>query len=130
MRRVKCRRISRGVAEGVALVSDEPMSFFGGVDPGTGLVIDRNHQLFERCVADKILVFPTGKGSTVGSYVLYQLAKNGKAPRGMICREAEPIIAVGAIIAGIPMVDRPEVFDFKDGQRIKVDGNIGEIEVK
>lgn len=126
---MRCRRISRGVAEGSALVSKEPISFFGGIDPETGRVIERGHPLFGETVTDKILVFPTGKGSTVGSYILYQLAKAGKAPKGIICREAEPIVAVGAIIAGIPMVDKPESFNFKDGQWIRIDGDKGEIEI-
>lgn len=130
MKRIRCRKISRGSAEGMALVSNEPISFFGGVDPKTGYVIDRNHQLYNRCIAEKILVFPTGKGSTVGPYVLYRLAKNKKAPRGIICKEAEATVAIGAIISGIPMVDQPETFDFRDDQRIKVDGDIGEIEIE
>jgi predicted aconitase with swiveling domain len=129
MRRVRCRRISKGSAEGAALVSSEPISFFGGVDPGTGYVIDRKHELFGRCISDSILVFPTGKGSTVGSYVLYRLAKVGKAPRGIVCREAEPIVAVGAIISGIPMVDRPETSDFSEGRWMRIDGDRGFIEV-
>jgi predicted aconitase with swiveling domain len=70
-----------------------------------------------------------GKGSTVGSYVLYQLARTGKAPKGIICKEAEPIVAVGAIIAGIPLVDKPESFNFKDNQRIRIDGDRGEVEI-
>lgn len=127
--RIRCRKISKGFAEGIALVSSEPISFFGGVDPETGFVVDRTHQLFNRCIAGKILIFPTGKGSTVGSYVLYRLAKKQRAPRGIICREAEPIVAVGAIISNIPMVDRPEIFDFKDGQKVRVSGDYGEIEI-
>ncbi len=129
MKRIRCRRVSKGRAEGIALVSSEPMSFFGGVDPETGCVIDNKHELFGRCITNNILVFPTGKGSTVGSYILYRLAKVGKAPRGIVCREAEPIVAVGAIISGIPMVDRPETFDFSEGQWIRIDGNEGFLEV-
>ncbi len=129
MTKIKCRRISRGVAEGYALVSEEPISFFGGVDPQTGHIIERIHPLHSRCIAGKILVFPTGKGSTVGSYILYQLAKNKKAPKGIICKEAEPIVAVGAIISDIPMVDKPEFFEFRNEQKIMVDGDVGEIEI-
>jgi predicted aconitase with swiveling domain len=118
------------LAKGEALFSDESLSFFGGVDPETGTIIERSHPLFERSVAGKILIFTTGKGSTVGSYVLYQLSKNGKAPAGIICREAEPIIAVGAIMSGIPMVDKPERFDFRSGQTVSIDGHNGLILVE
>ncbi|MFQ6134287.1 MAG: DUF126 domain-containing protein [Nitrososphaerales archaeon] len=127
---IRCRTISRGTATGEALVSNASISFFGGVDPKTGIMIERRHPLFDKSIGGKVLVFTTGKGSTVGSYVLYQLAKNDMAPVAMICREAEPIVAVGAIMAGIPMVDKPEVFDFKDGQRITVDGYNGAITVE
>lgn len=130
MEKIRCRKISKGLAEGIALVTNEPISLYGGVDPETGNVIDRRHQLFNKCIADRILIFPTGKGSTVGSYVLYRLARNGRAPKGVICKEAEPIVAVGAIIANIPMVDQPEKFDFKDGQKIKLNGSTGQIVIE
>lgn len=119
---IKCRTIFRGKATGKALVSNTSLSFFGGVDPNTGLIIDRNHPLFNKSIKDKVLIFTTGKGSTVGSYILLQLAKNKKAPVAIVCKEAEPIVAVGAIIAEIPMLDKPEIFDFKDNQKITVDG--------
>lgn len=127
--KIKCRRISRGIAEGVAIVSSEPISFFGDVNPETGVIVNERHPLFGECIAGKVLVFPTGRGSTVGSYVLYRLAKKGKAPKGIVCKEADPVVVVGAIIADIPMVDLPEVFGFKSGQRIRIDGNVGEVEV-
>ena len=119
---IKCRTIFRGKVTGKALVSNVSISFFGGVNPNTGLIIEKNHPLFNKSVKNKILIFTTGKGSTVGSYILLQLAKNKKAPSAIICKEAEPIVAVGAIIAEIPMVDKPEVFEFKDNQQITVDG--------
>lgn len=108
-RTLKCRRISRGKAKGQVIVTSEPISFLGGVDPATGRVIDREHELYQENLKDKILVIPSGKGSTVGSYVIYQMAKNQTAPRGIVAMEAEPIIATGAIMAGVPMVDHPEV---------------------
>ena len=119
---IKCRTIFRGKSTGKALVSNTSLSFFGGVDPNTGIIIDRNHPLFNKSIKDKVLIFTTGKGSTVGSYILLQLAKNKKAPVAIVCKEAEPIVAVGAIIAEIPMLDKPEIFDFKDNQKITVDG--------
>jgi len=125
---IKARAISRGRGAGEALLSTEPISFLGGIDPKTGDVIERGHPLEGKCVAGKVLIFPHGKGSTVGSYVMLQLAENGKAPAAIINVSAEPIIAVGAIISGIPMVDKPEMDVFKllkDGQRVEVDGDGG-----
>ena len=106
---IKCRIISKGIDSGNALVTKDPISFLGGVDPKTGIVIDKKHELYNECITDKILVIPSGKGSTVGSYVIYQMAKNNTAPRAIICQKAEPIIAIGAIISKIPMVDNPDV---------------------
>ena len=125
---VKARAISKGEAEGEAMVSTGAISFFGGVDPKTGIVIDKGHALEGKCISGKVLVFPRGKGSTVGSYVLLQLKKNNRAPCAIINEDAEPIIAVGAIIARIPMVDKLENGAYariKDGMRVSVDGANG-----
>ena len=125
---IRARSIARGKAGGEALISPAPIGFLGGVDPATGNVMEKGHPLEGRCVAGKVLVFPSGKGSTVGSYVMLQLAKNGKAPAAIINVSAEPIIAVGAIISRIPMVDRAEkdVYTIlKDGQKVTVDGDKG-----
>ncbi len=127
---IRARSISKGKGAGEALISEEPFSFLGGVDPETGIVIEKGHELEGKSIAGKILVFPHGKGSTVGSYVILGLAKNGKAPSAMINTEAEPIIAIGAILAKIPMVDKPEKDIFKllkDGIRIEVDADKGVI---
>ena len=124
------RSISRGAGEGVALVSTEGISFFGGVDPKTGIVVEKGSPIEGKCKAGAVLVFPRGKGSTVGSYVLLQLKKNGKSPAAIINLEAEPIIAVGAIISGIPLVDKPEGGSYsllKNGMKVKVDGTAGKI---
>ncbi|MCD7781845.1 MAG: DUF126 domain-containing protein [Methanosphaera sp.] len=106
---IKCRSISKGENSGEAIVTKDSISFLGGVDPKTGIVIDKKHELYNECISDKILVIPSGKGSTVGSYVIYQMAKNKTAPKAIICQDAEPIIAIGAIISKIPMVDQPDV---------------------
>lgn len=129
---IRGRAISKGVASGEALVSSQPISFLGGVDPLTGVVVDRNHELAGKSVSGKVLVFPHGKGSTVGTYTLYQLAKRGLGPVAIINRVAEPIVAVGAIISGIPLVDKLEadpIATLKTGQRVLVDGNRGFVEV-
>ncbi len=98
--------VQEGKAEGAALVSKEPISFLGGVEPETGEIVEAGHPQKGKSVKDQILIFPHGKGSTVGSYVIYQLQLNGTAPRAIINRVAEPIVAVGAIISNIPMVHR------------------------
>ena len=130
--KINCRSISRGSAEGKVLLSHDPISFLGNVDPQTGTVVEQSHDLFGQSIKDIVLVFPHGKGSTVGSYVLYQLSKNGVAPRAMINIESEPIVAVGAIISGIPLVDKLETDPFellKDGDIVMVDGTNGFIEL-
>lgn len=103
---LKGRSISKGVAKGEVLKTNIPISFLGGVDKKTGIIIDKNHPLYGKCIAGKVLVFPYGKGSTVGSYVLYALSRNGKAPAAIVNKECETIIAIGSIISGIPTVDR------------------------
>lgn len=127
---IKARIISRGNASGEVLISTEALGFLGGVDPETGEIIDPWHPLKGKNVSGKVLVFPNGKGSTVGSYVMLQLAKNGKAPAAIINVSAEPIITVGAIISKIPMVDKPETDIYKvlkNGQKIEVDADKGKI---
>ncbi len=116
------RIIKAGQAEGAALVSPEPLGFFGMVDTETGIVVERDHPLAGQSIAGRVLVFPTGKGSTVGSYSLYRLAKAGLAPAAIINAESEPIVAVGAIIGDIPMVDRVDIAQIHMGDWVAVDG--------
>jgi predicted aconitase with swiveling domain len=118
------RAIKQGRGEGMALVSMEPIGFLGGVDPDTGIVIERGHPLHGQSVAGRVLVFPTGKGSTVGSYTLYRLAKNGRAPSAIVNAQSEAIVAVGAIIADIPMVDQIDITQIADGQYVVVEDGI------
>jgi len=126
---IKARSISQGVGTGEILISHEAISFLSGVDPETGMVVEAGHPLEGACIGGKVLAFPYGKGSTVGSYVMYALQRNGMAPVAIINLDAEPIIAVGAIIAGIPMVDRPQgsVMDLEEGTVVTVDGSSGVI---
>jgi hypothetical protein len=129
---LKGRTVSRGKATGPALVSKESISFLGGVDPKTGTVIEKGHALYGKNVKGSVLIFPNGKGSTVGSYVIYQLKKNGVAPAAIVNVRSEPIVAVGAIISDIPMVDsleRDPVEAIKDGEAVTVDGTAGTVEV-
>jgi predicted aconitase with swiveling domain len=103
---LKGHRVSKGKAKGEALVSHSPISFMGGVNPETGFVVERGHELEGQSVTDKVLVFPTGKGSTAGSYQVYELTICGKGPKAIINIRADSIVVVGAILGNIPMVDR------------------------
>ncbi len=123
--RLRGRVIRPGRAEGIALVSPEPIGFLGGVDPDTGIVIEPGHPLQGQSVAGRVLVFPSGKGSTVGSYTILRLQRSGHAPVAIVNRESEAIVAVGAIIADIPMVDRVDISRIHTGDRVRVrDGEV------
>ncbi len=127
---IKCRKIAKGKASGELLVSSEPISFLGGVDPETGKVIDINHELKGQSVKDKVLFIPGGKGSTVGSYVIFQMMKNNTAPKAIICLKAEPIIATGAIMSDIPMVDSPtNTESLKNGVNVEVNSDESSITI-
>lgn len=122
MKKLQGRVIKAGRAEGLALVSAEPIGFFGMIDAETGIVIEKGHPLEGESVAGRVLVFPTGKGSTVGSYSLYRLAKADLSPVAIINAESEPIVAVGAIISDIPMVDQLDIEQIRSGDHVTVDG--------
>lgn len=122
------RSICPGEVEGEALVTSMGISFFGGIDPTSGVVVEKEHELEGQTVAGKILVFPTGKGSTVGSYTLYRLRKAGKAPIAILNAECEPITAVGCIIAEIPCIDQIPIERIATGDYLRVSGEEGQIE--
>jgi len=130
--KLKAHVVSRGMAQGVALVTSQPISFLGSVDVKKGIVVEKGHELEGQSISGKVLVFPGGKGSTVGSYAIYQLKKNGQAPVAMINVKAEPIVAVGAIISDIPLVDNVEknpVETIKTGDKVLVDAIVGSVEI-
>ncbi|WP_424356480.1 DUF126 domain-containing protein [Methanobacterium sp. MBAC-LM] len=129
---INCRKISKGHAQGEVIVTKDSISFLGGVDPKTGVIIDSQHELYGKKISGKILVIPSGKGSTVGSYVIFQMAKNKTAPSAIISLKAEPIIATGAIMAEIPMVDQPDadiLNILKEGDIVEVDAESGIIKI-
>jgi predicted aconitase with swiveling domain len=125
---MKGRTIYPGIVEGEAIVSKEAIGFYGGIDAKTGEVIEKGHELEGQNVKDKILVFPFGKGSTVGSYVIYGLKKNGVAPKAIVNKETETIVATGAILAGIPCVDGIDIDNIKSGDKLKVNADEGIVE--
>lgn len=132
MLRLKGRKVVGGYAEGEALVSVDPVSFYGGVDPETGVVVEPGHAVEGECITGKVFVFPTGKGSTVGSYVIYRMSKLGTAPAALVNSETEAIIATGCVISGIPLVDkldRDPLLEIKSGDLLKVSADEGVVEV-
>lgn len=124
VKRLQGRTIKAGRASGVALVSPEPIGFLGGVDPDRGVVIERGHPLEGQCIAGRVLVFPTGKGSTVGSYTMYRLARNHLAPAAILNAQSEAIVAVGAIISDIPMLDQVAVDEIHTGDQVVVQDGV------
>lgn len=122
---IEGRAITGGRGEGEVLRSSEPVSFYGAVDLETGEFVEEGHQLEGHNVAGRVLVFPRGKGSTVGSYVLYGLAKNGVAPAAILNEETETIVATGAILGEIPCMDSlsDSLASLSDGQHVVVDAD-------
>lgn len=123
------RRIVTGRAEGPILASPQPLSLLGGVDPTTGEVRDPQSPIRGERLAGRVLAIPQAKGSTVGSYVLYSLRKRGVAPAAIVAERAETILAVGAVIAEVPMVDQLSVDLLRTGDRALVDAEAGTIEL-
>lgn len=132
MIRLKAGTVTRGMAEGEALVSRDAISFTGGMDPDTGIIREPGHDLFGRSVAGKILVFPWGKGSTTGSWQFYAAFKRGMAPKGIINIKADGVVAVSAIITGIPMVHQLEqnpLDCIRTGDFVRIDADAGWVEI-
>jgi len=132
--KIRGRSISKGIATGKALISKHKISFLGAVDPVRGIIIDKSLDIYGKSITNRILIFPGGKGSTVGSYVLYQLKKHEKGPHAIINRRADTIVAVGAIIAEIPAVDSLEIDPIEgelieEGEEVLVNGTEGYIEL-
>jgi len=126
---LKGRTIVEGLCKAEALVSAKPLSFLGGVDPADGRIIEKNHDLCGQCVKDKVLCFPHGHGSTVGSYVLYSLARKHLAPKAIINETADPVVVVGAIIANVPMLDKVDIKQIETGDMVGVDACKGVVRV-
>jgi predicted aconitase with swiveling domain len=130
LKTLKGRTIVPGKCRGKALVATKPISFLGGIDPDTGKIVEKNHDLQGESVRGRILCFPHGHGSTVGSYVLYALARKGLAPKAIVNQTADPVVVVGAIIAGIPMIDKIDIKKIPNGVQVEVDADDGIIRLK
>ncbi len=121
--------IVEGIVEGEALVTNDAISFMGTVDPKTGRIIERKHEIEGASIGGKILVFPSSKGSTGGSYMLYEVVKNGCGPLAIINIKAESVAVIGAIVADLPMVDGIDIAKIKTGDHIRLDAAAGTVYV-
>ncbi|MCX8152398.1 MAG: DUF126 domain-containing protein [Archaeoglobaceae archaeon] len=127
----KCRGLFGSKAFGEALVSKKPISFFGDVNE-EGIIVSKDSDIFGRSIENKVLIFPYSKGSTVGSYVILQLKKKGKAPLAIVNRESEIVVAAGAVLANIVLVDRVEENFFevvKSGDEVLVNAAENYLEI-
>ena len=127
---LKGRCIVGGVVEGEAIVTKDAISFMGTVNPKTGFIIERGHEIEGKCLAGKVLVFPYSKGSTGGSYMLYDLVKNGAGPVGIVNIEAESVVTIGAIVSDLPMVDQVDISQIKTGDYIHLNATDAVVTVK
>ena len=123
------RCIVEGVVEGEAIVTNDAISFMGTVNPKTGVVIERKHEIEGQCLKGKILLYPTGKGSTGGSYMLYDLVKNGVGPLGIVNIKGEAVAVIGAIVADLPMVDGIDINQLKTGDYVYLNATEGTLRV-
>lgn len=129
-----------GSAEGEALASMHPLSFWGGVDPITGMVIDQRHELCGQLAAGKILIFPGSKGSSTGSEVLLEAVMNKVAPVGMLVTRQELILTLGALLAEylyqvqlpIVKISEEDLWQLQEAARVRIseDGKIEILETR
>jgi hypothetical protein len=128
----KCRKVNEGKAEGEAIVSRDPFSFLGELEPATGKIVAPSHDLFGESIKGKIFVCPGGKGSSSGPTIAFQTKKAGNMPKAMIVSEIEPVLAAAILLADIPAVDQPDrdpIEVIETGDYVKVDADQGVIEV-
>lgn len=126
---LKGRCIVEGVVEGEALVTNDNISFMGTVNPKTGQIIERQHEIEGESLAGKILVFPQSKGSTGGSYMLYEVVKNGVGPLAIVNSKAESVVVIGAIVADLPMMDEIDISQIQTGDYLYMNATDGTIRV-
>ena len=138
MKNIKCKTLIDGVVKGEAIVSQTPFGFFGGVDPRTGVVIDKWHELHGENIKGKIFVYPEGRGSTVGAAIMLELARTGCAPLAIVNKTCETITVAGGVLAkefydtDIVMVDSLTDDDYskiKTGDIIEINTETGEITI-
>lgn len=123
------RCIVKGHAEGEALVTKDCISFMGSTNPKTGMIIEKGHELEGQCMKGKILCFPSSKGSTGGSYMLYDAVKRGVGPQGILNIEAESVVVIGAIVSELPLIAEIDINQIQTGDYIVMDGDSGIVEI-
>ena len=112
-----------GKVQGTVLKSNDPINFLGTVDKKTGIISDKNHDLFEKSLKDSILVFPSGVGSSVGAYTIYSIKSNNTAPLAMICQKVDLTVVTGCALANIPLIiiSDEEFSSIENGMKISLD---------
>ena len=112
-----------GKVQGIVLKSEKPINFLGTVDKKTGIISDKNHDLFKKSIKDIILVFPSGVGSSVGAYTIYSIKSNNTAPLAMICKNADLTVATGCALVIIPLIiiSDEEFSSIENGMKISLD---------
>lgn len=112
-----------GKVNGTVLKSKDPINFLGTVDKKTGIISDKNHNLYDKSLKNSILVFPSGVGSSVGAYTIYSIKSNNVAPLAMICKKADLTVATGCALANIPLItiSEQEFSSLEDGMKISFD---------
>jgi predicted aconitase with swiveling domain len=113
----------QGKTNGTILKSEMPINFLGTVDKKSGIISDKNHDLFEKSIANTVLVFPSGVGSSVGAYTIYSIKSNNSAPLAMICKKADLTVATGCALANIPVliISDEEFNSLTNGMKVEID---------
>jgi cis-L-3-hydroxyproline dehydratase len=121
VRVVAGQSVASGSASGEALAADMPLSFWGGFDPETGVIIDRRHPLAGQLAAGRVLVIPSGRGSCSGSGVLLESIHNGTAPAAIITSRLDPVIALGCILGDELYATHPPLVVISDQDRLEIE---------
>ena len=125
------RALVAGSAKGNALVSKEPLSFWGGLSPHTGEIIDRRHERSGEVVTGRVFVFPRGKGSSTSSATLMESIKTGVAPAAIVNLRVDPILALGSIVSeelynkAVPIIvlDEQDFYSIKEGDYLTIESD-------
>ena len=128
VRGVQCQSVASGSARGQALAADTPLSFWGGFDPETGVIIDRRHPLVGQLAAGRVLVIPSGRGSCSGSGVLLESIHNGTAPAAIITSHLDPVISLGCILGDELYASHPPMVVITEQDRLLIEtGDVVEL---
>jgi len=113
----------QGKIQGTVLKSKDSINFLGTVEKKTGIISEKNHDLFNKSIKDSVLVFPSGVGSSVGAYTIYSIKSNNSAPLAMICLKADLVVVTGCALTNIPLliISNDEFNSLKSGMKIAID---------